>query len=135
MTDRFSMEAHSVLIVDDEPHIRAVLARAFERAGFDVDIAHDGREALEAVRTSPPDAVVTDFQMPLLDGLGLAGQMRGIPKAASIPVVLLTARGHLVDESALADTNVRKVMPKPFGAREVIEIVRGLIEQSDRSAA
>jgi len=135
MTDRSSMDTPSVLIVDDEPHIRAVLARAFERAGFEVDVAYDGREALDAVRTNPPDAVVTDFQMPLLDGLGLAGQMRGIPKAADIPVVLLTARGHLVDESALADTNVRKVMPKPFGAREIIELVRGLIEQQDRSAA
>lgn len=129
------MEAPSVLIVDDEPHIRAVLARAFERAGFDVDIAFDGREALEALRTNPPDAVVTDFQMPLLDGLGLAGQMRGIPRAESIPVVLLTARGHLVDDAALAETNVRKVIPKPFGSREVIELVRSLIAHPDRGAA
>ncbi|MEM9066211.1 MAG: response regulator [Planctomycetota bacterium] len=131
------MSGNYILIVDDEPHIRAVLARAFERAGYEVDVAHEGREALEAIGSAHPIAVVTDFQMPLLDGLSLARALHEDETTRDIPVVLLTARGHLVTEESRANTSIKRVMAKPFGARELIEVVRGLIEDlpADRGAA
>ena len=82
-----------ILVADDESHIVQVLALKFRNAGHDVMEASDGEEALELVRRHRPDVVVTDMQMPFMNGIELARALLSDPETASIPVLILTARG------------------------------------------
>jgi two-component system, OmpR family, response regulator len=78
----------TILVVDDDPHLRDLLHRVLTRAGYDVEQADDGLAALAQVATHPPDLIVTDVLMPRLDGIGLASRLTG--QAATIPVILMS---------------------------------------------
>ncbi len=76
----------------------------------------------------PPQLVVTDLQMPLLDGLGLAKRMRAHPDLKDIPVILLTAKGFELDEEELrAEYGVQQVLCKPFSPRELVSVANSLL--------
>lgn len=117
-----------VLIADDEIHIVQVLALKFRNAGLDVVEARDGEEALDLVRKTSPDVVVTDLQMPFMSGSDLARAMYEDPATASIPVVVLTARGWTLDDSIESLPNVRSVHDKPFSPRALLQIVESLLD-------
>ena len=87
----------TVLVVDDEPDARELLAACLESRGCEVQTASDGEEALDMLRAGEFGLVVTDVMMPRLDGLALCDQMRAEPRLRAIPVVLVSAlfgRGH-----------------------------------------
>ena len=117
-----------ILVADDESHIVQVLALKFRNAGHDVIEATDGEEALDLVRGHRPDVVVTDMQMPFMNGIELAGAMLDDPATASIPVLILTARGWAMDECIATLSNVRSVQSKPFSPREILSLVEGLVD-------
>lgn len=120
-----------MLIADDEPHIRAVVGAKFRGAGLVVIEARDGRESLELATLRKPDLVVTDLQMPNLSGLQFALQLRANAATANIPVIMLTARGHIVPAEELAKTNIKEMMAKPFSARTLLEKATALLEASN----
>lgn len=109
-----------ILVVDDEPDLRFLLRRVFEGAGHDVVEAVNGADALTAIRRSPPDVVVTDVMMPVMDGPALIGRMRGDPTMKHIPVVAVSGHGHL---AAAADA----VVAKPFEPSAVLAAVSTLL--------
>lgn len=119
-----------ILVADDESHIVQVLALKFRNAGHDVIEASDGEEALDLVRGHRPDVVVTDMQMPFMNGIELAGAMLDDPATASIPVLILTARGWAMDECIATLSNVKSVQSKPFSPREILSLVEGLVDSS-----
>ena len=121
-----------VLVADDETHIVQVLALKFRNAGLDVIEAHDGEQALDLVRETKPDVVVTDLQMPFMSGDELARAMYDDPMTTDIPVLVLTARGWALDESIEKLPNVHGVHNKPFSPRALLQVVEGLIEESAR---
>ena len=82
-------------MVDDEPDQRFLLRRIFERAGHEVSDAGNGAAALQAVRESAPDLVVTDVMMPVMDGVELIRCLRGDPATAHIPVLAASGDTHL----------------------------------------
>ena len=86
-----------ILVVDDEPDLRFILRRIFERAGHEVSAAGDGEQALECVRWSLPDLVVTEMRMPVMDGPELIRRLRADPATAHIPVLAVTGNGELAD--------------------------------------
>src|SRR4029453_17515515 len=88
-----------VLVVEDETLIRACLAEGLEDAGYQVDTAPNGREALDRICECPPDAVLLDLLMPVMDGLEFLNQRSPQPRLAAVPVVVLSAAGG----SALRD--------------------------------
>ena len=118
-----------VLVADDEVHIVQVLALKFRNAGLEVVEAHDGEEALELARRTLPDVVVTDLQMPFMSGTELARAMGEDPALASIPILVLTARGWGMDEAISEMPNIRGVECKPFSPRAVLALVEQLIDQ------
>ena len=79
-----------ILVVDDEPDERFLLRRMFERAGHEVLDAADGAAALAIVRESPPDLIVTDMMMPVMDGAELIRRLRADPATAGIPIMAST---------------------------------------------
>ncbi len=117
----------TILIVDDEPHIRHVLDIKLSKAGHRIIAATDGEEGFELAQEHRPDLIISDFQMPRLNGLELCKKLREQEGTRLIPIVLLTARGLLLDESQLENTSVVDVLAKPFSPRELLNRVENVL--------
>jgi len=111
-----------ILVVDDEPDQRFLLRRVFERAGHQVVEAGDGAAALDSARESPPDLVVTDLMMPVMDGVELIRRLRSEPATAAVPILSVSGDWHL---GGAADA----VVPKPYDWHELIEVADGLLKK------
>lgn len=116
-----------VLLVDDDAALVEVLALAFEAAGYAVDRARDGLEALERIARERPDAVVTDVNMPRLDGFSLCRRVRAAGDA--LPLVLLTSRDDEVDEALGLDLGADDYVTKPFSTRVLLARVAALLRR------
>jgi CheY-like chemotaxis protein len=133
--DTSSRSGARVLVVDDEAHIVQVVALKLRNADLEVDTALDGAEALQMLRLRPYDLVVTDLQMPEMSGTELAEAMSVDPRLARIPVLMLTARGHLLREGEAEARNIAKVVHKPFSPRALLAEVLALLPAADRDPA
>lgn len=120
---------HKILVVDDEAHILQVLSLKLRRCGYDVATAVDGQDALQQALESPPDLVITDVQMPYMNGIELSQALLDNKSTAHIPVVVLTARGHALDSFDTNISSVRKVLSKPFSPRGIAELVAQLLAE------
>ncbi|MEX0585333.1 MAG: response regulator transcription factor [Pirellulales bacterium] len=129
------MTAPRILIVDDEASLVEVLAYNFTREGFEVDTAHDGREALQKCRLAPPDVVVLDVMIPLIDGLQVCRQIRSDAKLKDVRVLLLTARGEETDEVVGFNLGADDYVAKPFRTRPLIERVKALVRRRSGAEA
>lgn len=116
-----------ILVVDDESHILHVLSLKLRNSGFIVDTAVDGEDALHQLASTQPDLVITDLQMPYVNGVELCRSLLGDPATADIPVIILTARGYALGSEAATLSNVQKVVSKPFSPRTILEQVRRVL--------
>ena len=114
------MPAARVLVVDDEVQYVDVVAFKFRNAGLDVLTARDGLEALQLALRERPAAIVSDYQMPGLNGMELCRQLRADPRTASVPFILLTAYGLEIEDAGLSESGISAVMSKPFSPRELL---------------
>jgi len=112
-----------ILVVDDEPAIANVVALKLRNAGLDVTVAFDGREGYEQAMTDRPDFIITDLQMPGMNGLELVTRLTA-ELGSGIPTILLTAKGFEIGDALLADLPICRVMTKPFSPRELLAAVR-----------
>jgi two-component system alkaline phosphatase synthesis response regulator PhoP len=130
------MPAKKILVADDEPHITHVVSLKLRNAGLDVVLAHDGEEALELALDELPDLIITDLQMPYMSGLELSRRLREHESTASIPVIMLTARGLGLAQDDLDQTSIRSVMSKPFSPKQILEKANAILGESpERSEA
>lgn len=113
----------TIVVAEDEPAIRLVLANKLKNAGYVVHTAANGADALALVRSVRPDLIVTDFEMPRMDGLAMARALHQDEATRSIPLIVLSARGHRLGSAEASDTNVQHMLMKPFSMREVLSIV------------
>jgi two-component system alkaline phosphatase synthesis response regulator PhoP len=116
-----------ILVVDDESHIRHVLSLKLRNSGFDVDTAVDGEDAIHQISVSAPDLVITDLQMPYVNGIELCRAMIQETALVDIPVIILTARGYALGADAAGLTNVQQVVSKPFSPRTILEQVHRVL--------
>ena len=116
-----------VLIVDDEIHIRHVVGWKLRQLGVRVIDASDGAAGLEAVIREKPDLIISDYQMPVMDGLEFCVRLTTLPESAETPVIMLTGRGHRVNTARLATTNVQQLFSKPFSPSELVEKAMSLL--------
>ncbi len=120
----------TILLCDDEPAILKAAEFKLCSAGLRVLTANDGEAAWEIVCRDYPDLVISDCQMPRLDGIGLLRRLRGDARFAALPVILLTAKGFELDKSQLQDElNVMDVLPKPFSPREILARATAILEK------
>jgi DNA-binding response OmpR family regulator len=125
-----------ILIVDDEAPIRHVVGQRLRAAGYDVIEATDGIEALDLVHSEPVSLVVTDLQMSYMSGVELCRRLKESEATADLPAILLTARGYVLDDVQISQTNIRHIMAKPFSAREVLERIEAILgPQAPKSEA
>jgi two-component system, OmpR family, response regulator MprA len=113
-----------VLVVDDDPPLRRMLARTLSAEGYDVTVAGDGGGALAEAERTAPDVIVLDVAMPGLDGLGVARRLRG--KGDFTPILMLTARDAVPDRVAGLEAGADDYLVKPFALEELIARLRAL---------
>lgn len=122
-----------ILVVEDEPTLSAQLARALTEAGYAVDEAHDGRDALFLGDAECFDAVVLDLGLPHLDGLSVLRQWRSAGRA--MPVLILTARDSWHEKVAGMDAGADDYLAKPFHIEELLARLRALIRRASGHAS
>ena len=119
-----------LLLCDDEPHILRAAEFKFKRAGFDVATACDGEEGWQRIQERRPDMLITDCQMPRLDGVSLVKRVREHAELADLPIVMLTAkRFELSKDELCGEYGVVAVLSKPFSPRELLRLVEQTLEQ------
>jgi two-component system OmpR family response regulator len=122
-----------LLVVDDEPNIRELLAASLRYAGFDVVVAADGSEALRAAARHDPDLVLLDVMMPGVDGFEVVRRMRG--EGRDVPVLFLTARDTTQDKVTGLTLGGDDFVTKPFSLEEVVARIRALLRRAGNVAA
>lgn len=125
--DVYETPVLDVLVVDDEEMVLSVIGRILEAHGHQVRIAKDGREALNAMRATGSDLVISDIRMPGMNGLELAQQIR--IRFPATHVVLMT--GYSLDKSCqeAAKLNVDGYLHKPFKARELTRVLDRIVQE------
>jgi DNA-binding response OmpR family regulator len=116
--------AHRVLLCDDEIHILRAAEFKLSKAGYEVECAYDGEQGWEAIQRQRPDILITDLQMPRLNGYELTQRIRDNPDTRDLPILMLTAKGYeLAQQDVAARWGVAAVMTKPFSPRELVKAV------------
>lgn len=122
-----------VLVVDDEPDVRALVASALGYASADVEVAEaaDGDEALRVARETRPDIIVLDLAMPARDGFSVLEELR---RESTVPVIVLTARGLEHDKVKGLELGADDYMVKPFSPRELVARVQAVVRRTSANA-
>jgi CheY-like chemotaxis protein len=114
----------TVLVVDDEIHMRRLAARILELAGYNVLEAASGNEALSIIEKTPPDVITCDISMPGMSGFEFLAAIKALPSAANIPVIMLTALGQNKDISRATALGAAAYISKPFSSAKLIETIQ-----------
>lgn len=124
----------SVLLVEDEPSQREVLAYNLEAEGFRVIPAANGEEALMLVREECPDLVLLDWMLPNVSGIEVCRQLKGSPGTRSLPILMLSARSEEVDRVRGLETGADDYVVKPYSIVELMARTRALLRRTRPSA-
>ena len=117
-----------ILVVDDEQAVRESLRRSLKFNGYDVALAADGVQAVEAVHSDNPDLLILDVMMPNMDGLEVCRTLRS--EGWDRPILVLTARDGVSDRVAGLDAGADDYLPKPFALEELLARVRSLVRRA-----
>ncbi|MCI0358250.1 MAG: response regulator [Planctomycetaceae bacterium] len=125
-------KAKRILLCDDEAHILRAAEFKFKRAGYEVFCAFDGQEGWEQLLEHRPDIVVTDCQMPRLNGLQLAERIHNTPETKGLPVIMLSAKGFELSQPDIHETfGIMALLPKPFSPRELFQRVEATLARQE----
>ncbi|HTX56224.1 MAG TPA: response regulator [Candidatus Acidoferrales bacterium] len=122
---------HRVLVVDDDRNLRKIITTNLELAGFSVEAAADGPEALSLIEAMQPDIVLLDLMMPHMDGYEVAKRIRNHqnPSIANVPIIILTAKSETEDKLRGFEAGADDYITKPFGPQELLARVRAKIRR------
>lgn len=120
-------EPQKVLVVDDEPQITRVLRHSLSAHHYDVRTAADGLSALDTFRDWHPDLIITDLQMPEMDGIEFCREVR---KLSTLPIIVLSVRGEEGIKVQALDAGADDYVTKPFGIEELLARVRAALRRS-----
>ncbi len=120
----------SILIVDDESYIVTSLSYVMQNAGFEVDSASDGEEALEKVKTRAPDLIILDVMMPKLDGFEVCKAIRANPDWNSVRIIMLTAKGRDSEREKGLALGADDYLTKPFSTRDILRRAQEILAEN-----
>jgi phosphate regulon transcriptional regulator PhoB len=127
-----------ILIVDDEQDIVDLVSYNLEKEGFKTVKAYDGEAAFSAIKAQKPDLIILDLMLPKMNGLDVCRVIRNNSETATLPIIMLTAKGDEVDKIIGLEIGADDYMTKPFSVKELIARVRGILrrlqEGGDKSA-
>ena len=127
-------DARTVLVVEDEPHIRDLVGLHLELEGWTPELVGDGHVALDRLRARPFDLVILDIMLPGLDGLTVLKALRRDSRNTDVPVLLLTARREESDKVLGLESGADDYLAKPFGVAELVARARALMRRPRASA-
>ena len=127
------MSGKLILIVEDEPAIRQMIAFGLRRAGFDIREAVDYREAREALADQRPDLVLVDWMLPDMSGLELTRTLKRDRETREVPVIMLTARAEEGDKVTGLESGADDYVTKPFYPRELIARINAVLRRTGAS--
>lgn len=120
-----------ILIVEDNPTNALIAVTICQRAGYQTTVAGDGLEALMRLEEGPYALIVTDVQMPRLDGLAMVRRVRADARWAGLPIIAVTARANPAEHGAMLEAGIDVIITKPYHNRELREaIARALDAQA-----
>ena len=126
------MSEKRILIVEDEPSIAEVVSLYMKRAGYQVQIAVDGKQAMTIFERQPPDLVILDLMLPEVDGLALTRWLRD---RSDVPIIMVTARREEIDRIAGLEMGADDYVVKPFSPQELVSRVRAVLRRLGREQA
>ncbi len=124
-----------ILLVDDEPDVRQLLHYNLNRSGFEVTQASDGISGFQAALRHSPDLIVLDIMMPGRNGYQVFRDLRADSRTRDIPVLMLTAKGHLEDRINGLELGVDDYVSKPFSPKELVLRIHALLRRSHKAPA
>jgi len=116
--------AKSVLTVDDSRTMREMVAFTLRQAGYDVFEAEHGQAAIAVLKTKPADVIITDLNMPVMDGVALIRALRADPKHRSVPIVMLTTESDANKKAEGKSAGATGWLVKPFDPERLIDVVK-----------
>jgi two-component system alkaline phosphatase synthesis response regulator PhoP len=119
---------HKILIADDEPNILISLEYLMKREGYEVTVARDGQEALDAILRERPDLVLLDVMMPIKTGYEVCQEVRASEAVRDTLILMLTAKGRETDLAKGLALGANAYMTKPFSTKELVGRVREMLE-------
>lgn len=125
------MSNKKVLIVDDEEHIRELIKFNLKKEGYDIEVAVNGREAIEIIKKIKFDLILLDLMLPEIDGLEVCKEIRKNENTSDIPVMMITAKGEEFDKVLGLELGADDYITKPFSIRELIARVKALLRRSN----
>src|SRR5690554_888389 len=115
-----------ILLIEDEPQIARFVQLELTHEGYDVTVAHDGRDGLDIFKAHPFDLVLLDIMLPSLNGIEV---LRRIRQQSSIPVIMLTARDSVMDKVSGLDSGADDYITKPFAIEELLARIRSMLRK------
>ena len=125
------MAQAKILIVEDEEDVQELVRYNLEKNGYVTETAMDGRQALEKAKSKSPDLILLDLMLPEIDGLEVCKLIKKDPKTASIPVVMLTAKGTEADIVTGLEMGADDYVTKPFSPRVLMARVKAVLRRKD----
>ena len=116
--------AKSILTVDDSRTIREMVSFALRKAGYDVHEAEDGQKALAVLKTKPADVVITDLNMPVMDGITLIRSLRADPKWRATPILMLTTESDSGKKAEGESAGATGWLVKPFDPDKLLDVIK-----------
>ena len=121
----------TILVVDDSINVRRFLSLTLEKAGYRVEQAIDGEEALEKLLTALPiKAVICDVDMPRLDGYGFLGRVKSNSKFKQLPIAMLTSRNGQKDRQLAMQLGATAYFSKPYNEHELLQTIKQMLAKS-----
>ena len=123
------MNEKHILVIEDEPSLAEVVSLYLKRAGFQIQIANDGKQAMSILEKQIPDFVIMDIMLPEVDGLSLTRWLRD---RSNVPIIMVTARREEVDRIAGLEMGADDYVVKPFSPQELVSRVRAVLRRTGR---
>ena len=123
------MNEKHILVIEDEPSLSEVVSLYLKRAGFQVQVANDGKQAMSILEKQIPDFVIMDIMLPEVDGLSLTRWLRD---RSNVPIIMVTARREEVDRIAGLEMGADDYVVKPFSPQELVSRVRAVLRRTGR---
>jgi CheY-like chemotaxis protein len=118
----------TILIIDDAVHIRRLVTRMLQLAGFETLEAADGLQGMNVLKENKPDVVTCDIAMPNMDGYGFVKAARENPETQDIPIIMLTATGQEEEVVKAMALGANAYLTKPFSSSRLLEIILDQLE-------
>ena len=126
------MNGKNILVVEDEPSLAEVVGLYLKRAGYQVQIVSDGKQAMSILEKGIPDFVILDIMLPEVDGLSLTRWLRD---RSDVPIIMVTARREEIDRIAGLEMGADDYVVKPFSPQELVSRVRAVMRRTGREQA